>query len=168
VLRKKAKAVLKVTPEHRQALSQMSRVMYAENGIGLAAPQIGISQAMIVVDIGKGLYKLINPKVIKKEGQQVLQEGCLSVPGVSIKVKRARKILLKAQDEFSTSLTIEAEGLFACALQHELDHLKGKLIVDYANLFERIKIGKKLESLKNKLKHENLPQPERESRQLQL
>ena len=95
VLRKKAKKVVKVTTRHREMLSKMARLMYEASGVGLAAPQVGIDEAMIVVDIGKGLYKLINPKIVKKEGVQAMEEGCLSVPGVTVKVKRAKRSCLR-------------------------------------------------------------------------
>src|SRR4030042_1982325 len=158
VLRKKAKPVSHISDRHRQILSDMAKTMYAGSGIGLAAPQIGTSESMIVADIGSGLYKLINPKIMKREGWQVLDEGCLSIPGVCIKVKRARKITLTAQDEFSHPLTLEADDLLACVLQHEMEHLKGKLIVDYASIFERLKIKQKLAKLAQKIKDEKLPE----------
>ena len=142
--------------------------MYAGSGIGLAAPQIGESLAMIVVDIGSGLYKLVNPGVVKKEGSQALEEGCLSIPGVCIKVKRSRKILVKALDEHGKPLEVEAEGLLACVLQHEIDHLRGKLIVDYASLLDKLKIKNKLQELKKKAKDEVMPQSKAKSCQLQL
>jgi peptide deformylase len=168
ILKKKAKNIPKINPSHRQILSEMAILMYAQSGIGLAALQVGINEAMIVVDIGSGLYKLINPKIIKKEGFQVLEEGCLSIPGVCIKVKRARKILVSAQDEFAQPLTIEAQDLLACVFQHEIEHLKGKLIVDYASFFERLKIKRKLSQLVKRLKNEELPQSKTKSCQLQL
>jgi len=148
VLRKKAKPVLRITDEHRKVLSQMAKAMYEDGGIGLAAPQIGLSEQLIVVDIGEGLYKLINPKIVKKQGHQAIQEGCLSVPGVCIKVKRAKQVWLQAKDENNNLLKFEAKDLFACVLQHEIDHLKGKLIVDYASILEKLRIKKKLAVLK--------------------
>ena len=147
VLRKKALAVKKITPRHKQILSSMARLMYEGGGIGLAAPQAGILETMITVDIGSGLYKLINPKVVKREGRQALEEGCLSVPGVCVKVRRAKKITVHAQDEEGKPLSIEAEDLLACVLEHEIDHLRGRLIVDYASFIERMRIKKKLEKL---------------------
>ncbi|MFH1198594.1 MAG: peptide deformylase, partial [Candidatus Omnitrophota bacterium] len=122
-LRKKAKEVFKVGLEHREILSQMSRLMYEQSGIGLAAPQVGRTEAMIVVDVGQGLYKLINPKVVKRQGSQALEEGCLSIPGVCIKVKRADKIIVEALDDNGKKVSIQAQGLLACCLQHEIDHL---------------------------------------------
>ncbi|MDD4953752.1 MAG: peptide deformylase [Candidatus Omnitrophica bacterium] len=154
VLRKRAALIKRVTPRHIEILSQMAQLMYDNSGIGLAAPQVGISESMIVVDIGNGLYKLINPKIIKKEGFQAMEEGCLSVPGVSIKVRRAKKITLQALDESGKPLVIEAQDLLACVFQHEIEHLKGKMIVDYATFLRKIRIKKKLEELKKKAKDE--------------
>lgn len=146
-LRRKSVLVRRVTDRHRVILSAMSQAMYADQGIGLAAPQIGVNEAMIVVDIGQGPYKLVNPKIVKRQGRQALEEGCLSVPGVCIKVKRSRKVWVKAWDENGRPLEIEAEDLLACVLQHEIDHLSGRLIIDYASLLDRLKIKKRLREL---------------------
>ncbi len=168
VLRKKAKNVSVITEDHKDILSSMAQLMYESSGIGLAAPQVGISEALIVVDIGSGLYKLINPRIIKKEGSQSIEEGCLSVPGVSIKVKRAKRIVVQAQDGEAVGVKIEASGLLACVLQHEIDHLKGKLISDYASFFQRMNISKKLKRLNQKVKDERLSESKTQSPQLQL
>ncbi len=152
VLRKKSKPVKRVTEAHREILSKMARTLYESSGIGLAAPQIGINEAMIVVDIGKGLYKLINPKIVKKSGTQVMEEGCLSLPKISVKVKRAKKIKVKAQDEFAKHICLEAEDLLACVLQHEIDHLKGKLIIDYASFWDKVRLRNKIKELKRESK----------------
>ena len=157
VLRKKSKPVKHITAAHRDILSKMARTLYASSGIGLAAPQVGINEAMIVVDIGSGLYKLINPIIVEKVGSQVMEEGCLSLPKVCIKVKRARKILVKAQDEDAKHIRIEAEDLLACVLQHEIDHLKGKLIIDYASFWDKLKIRNKIKKFKGKERHGKLP-----------
>lgn len=150
VLRKKAKLLGEVTEAHREILSSMARIMYDSSGIGLAASQIGINESMAVIDIGQGLYKLINPRIVKKQGAQSMEEGCLSVPGVSIKVKRAKKVWVRALDETGKKLNLEAEGLLACVFQHEIDHLNGKLIIDYASFLEKIKIKKAIKELKKK------------------
>jgi len=152
ILRKKARPVKKITAAEGDTLSQMARIMYESSGIGLAAPQVGISQALIVADVGSGLYKLVNPKIVQKHGQQALEEGCLSVPGVCIKVKRAEQIMIKAQDEFGKAITIEARELLACVFQHEIDHLRGKLHIDYASFFEKLKIKQKLAELSRQSK----------------
>lgn len=167
-LRKRARQVKRITSLQRDVLSKMAQLMYEAQGIGLAAPQVGIDEALIVIDIGKGLYKLINPKIVKRKGTQIMEEGCLSVPGVCLKVKRAKKIVVEAEDESAKSVRIDAEGLLACVFQHELDHLKGRLIVDYASFFERLKIRKNLEELKKRIKDEELPQSKTKACKLQL
>ena len=167
-LRKKSVAVKKITAECRDILSSMARIMYDNDGVGLAAPQVGINETMIVADIGEGLYKLINPKIVKAKGSQVNKEGCLSVPGVCLKVKRSDKIKLEALDENGEPLAIVAEGLLACVFQHEIDHLSGKLIVDYASFVEKIRFAKALKELRKKAKDENLPKSETKSCKLQL
>ena len=167
-LRKKAKAVRQITDAHRDILSEMARLMYASSGIGLAAPQVGINEAMLVVDIGAGLYKLINPEIVRKEGHQVTEEGCLSIPGVYIKVKRAKKVFIQAQDENAMPVTIEAQNLLACVFQHEIEHLKCKLIIDYASFFEKLKIKKRLKELKKKVKGGDLSESKTKSKILQL
>ncbi|MBP7215728.1 MAG: peptide deformylase [Candidatus Omnitrophica bacterium] len=168
VLRRKASPVKAVTDDHRLTLSRMARLMYDSGGIGLAAPQVGLAQAMIVVDIGQGLFKCINPVVIKHEGEQALEEGCLSVPGVCIKVKRARKIKVTFTNVDGNLESLEAEGLLACVFQHEIDHLKGKLIVDYASVVKRLQIKRRLSSLTKKARHETVSESETESCKLQL
>ncbi len=144
MLRRVTKRVAKITDFHRRALSEMARLMYSVSGVGLAATQVALLDSMFVADIGTGLYKVINPEIIESKGSQVNEEGCLSVPGVGIKVKRAKNIVLRAQDENGTPLVIEAEDLLACVFQHEIDHLNGKLIVDYALVLDKIKLRKNL------------------------
>jgi peptide deformylase len=168
VLRKKAKPVSSITGDYKDILSGMARLMYESSGVGLAGPQVGLSQALVVVDIGSGLYKLVNPKIVRKEGSRAMEEGCLSVPGVCIKVKRAKSVIVEAQDEESRKVKIEASGLLACVFQHEIDHLKGRLISDYASFFQRMKIRKKLEKLNQKAKDERLSESKTQSPQLQL
>lgn len=168
VLRKKVKPVSRITQWHRDVLSGMARLMYENSGIGLAGTQVGISESMIVADIGSGLYKLINPKVVAKEGTQVLEEGCLSVPGTCIRVKRARKVLVKALDHTGKPVSLEAEELLACVLQHEIDHLKGRLIIDYATFFDKMKIRNKLKRLKKRAQDEQVPESGKKSCELQL
>jgi peptide deformylase len=167
VLRRKARAVKRITAYHKQMLSQMAQLMYDSGGVGLAASQMGINEAMIVVDIGAGLYKLINPRIVQRQGSQVLEEGCLSVPGICLKIKRAKKIVVRAQDENAKPLKIEAQDLLACVFQHEIDHLKGRLIVDHASVLEKFKIKRRLIALQKKA-NENLSESKTKSCQLQL
>jgi peptide deformylase len=167
VLRRRAQTVKRIAAYHKQMLSQMAQLMYDSGGAGLAAPQVGINAAMIVVDAGSGLYKLINPRIVHRYGSQVLEEGCLSVPGICLKIKRAKKIVVEAQDESDKPLKIEAEDLLACVFQHEIDHLKGKLIVDHASIVEKFKIKRRLLALQKKT-NENLSESKTKSCQLQL
>ncbi|MFA4984209.1 MAG: peptide deformylase [Candidatus Omnitrophota bacterium] len=166
LLRRRSRPIKSVSERHRKALSQMAQLMYESSGIGLAAPQVGIGERMIVVDIGNGLYKLINPRIVMKQGCQAVQEGCLSVPGACIKVKRSRTVRLEALDENAKPVCVEAKDLLACVLQHEIDHLDGKLIVDYVSLLERLKIRRRLEGLSKNIRNEELPKSEPESRKL--
>ena len=147
VLRKKSKAIKQITERHREILSKMARLMYEASGVGLAAPQVGVDEAMIVVDIGKGLYKLINPRIVGRGGTQAIEEGCLSVPGLSVKVKRAAVVSIQAFDETGQPVTFEADKILAVVLQHEIDHLAGTLIVDYVPAWRRILFKKKVRNV---------------------
>ncbi len=167
-LRKKAGKIKKVTQSHRELLSGMARLMYQAGGIGLAAPQVGSSESCIVVDIGSGLYKLINPKMTLREGSQSMEEGCLSVPGVCVRVKRAKKVLIKALDENGVPVAVEAQDLLACVFQHEIEHLYGKMIVDHASFLDRLKIKRKLEQLKKKAELERLSESKKQYCELRL
>ena len=127
--------------------TDMAETMYAENGIGLAAIQINVKQRIITVDISEDrteLITLINPEIIASEGQQICQEGCLSVPEIYAEVSRAEKITVRAQDVDSKEFSIEADGLLAVCIQHEIDHLDGKVFVDYLSNAKRQRIQKKL------------------------
>ena len=132
VLRKKTKKVDKITPLILQLLDDMAETMYAAPGVGLAAPQIGISKKIVVVDIGEGLLKLINPKILHAEGAEVGTEACLSVLGKVGDVERATDIVVKAMTPEGKFIKIEAVDFMARCLQHEIDHLDGILYVDKA------------------------------------
>jgi len=149
VLRKKAEPVDSVGPEEQKLFDEMEQVMNCAQGVGLAAPQVGISKQMIVVDVGQGPLKLANPKIIKSEGSKVAEEGCLSLPGVSIKVKRAFKITVEALNYDNQKVSVEAGDLAARAIQHEIDHLSGTLIVDRTGFWSKFSLLKKLRQLKD-------------------
>ena len=142
VLRKRCKEVQSIDGEIKRLLDDMAMTMYAVNGVGLAATQVGLDMRIIVIDIGDGLMKLINPKITKKEGTSVMEEGCLSVPGVYVKVKRPAKIVVSALNIDGKQELIKAEGLLAHAFGQELDHLNGKLIIDYLPFYKRFFIRK--------------------------
>lgn len=132
VLRKIAKPVKKVGPAVRSLLKDMAETMYAANGVGLAAPQVGIAKRIIVVDAGDGLLELVNPELIRAEGQEVGVEGCLSIPGLIGEVERFAKVTVTCLDHDGRQRWIEGEGLLARVLQHEIDHLNGVLFTDKA------------------------------------
>ncbi len=150
VLARKVREVPAVTDEHRRLLSAMAQVMYEVKGVGLAAPQVGIEESLAVIDIGTGLYKLVNPRIVSRRGRQSMEEGCLSVPGIGVRVRRSRSVVVESLDENGKPLRIEAEGLLATVFQHELDHLNGTLIVDRASVIERLRFKKALVALKNR------------------
>ncbi len=130
VLREKAKPVDKVTKKRKKLIKDMIETMYDADGIGLAAPQIGVSERIIVVDVGEGPFALFNPDIMGKDGEAIDVEGCLSVPEKKGYVKRAAKVVVEGLDEDEKFVRIEAEGLLARCLQHEIDHLEGILFID--------------------------------------
>lgn len=130
ILRKKSRNVDKINERILQLLDDMAETMYKENGVGLAAPQVGILKRVIVIDIGDGLIKLINPEIVEQEGEQQDEEGCLSVPEIIGEVKRPYKVKVKGINELGKEIEIEATGLLARAFCHEIDHLDGILFID--------------------------------------
>lgn len=136
VLRKEAKPVREINNSVKKLMKNMAETMYHANGVGLAAPQVGILKRVIVVDVGDGLISLANPEIVDKKGMQNGPEGCLSVPGYTGNVLRANEIVVTALNENGEEITISAEGLKARALQHEIDHLNGVLFTDKATELE--------------------------------
>lgn len=134
VLHKTAKEVKEVTPNVKKLLNDMADTMYDAEGVGLAAPQVGILKRLIVVDVGDehGLIKMVNPEIIAKDGEQFGPEGCLSIPGLNGDVRRAEQVTVKGLDENGKEVTITGTGLLARCFQHEIDHLDGVLFTDIA------------------------------------
>lgn len=132
VLRQKAAPVHKVTKRIVKLLQDMEETMYAADGIGLAAPQVGVSERLIVVDVGDGPIHLVNPVLLSAEGSVVDVEGCLSIPGVIGYVERAQRVVVEGLDIRGKRRRVAAEDLLARALQHEIDHLDGILFIDKA------------------------------------
>ncbi len=130
VLTEKAEEVPKITKRISKLIDDMLETMYDANGVGLAAPQVGISQRIAVLDVGEGPVVLVNPVIKNGEGEEIDVEGCLSIPERWVYVKRYESVEVTALNEKGKPIRIEADGLFARALQHELDHLDGILIVD--------------------------------------
>jgi peptide deformylase len=146
-LRTIAKPVEQVDATLRQLVDDMFETMYAAPGIGLAATQVNIHQRLLVLDVSEDHTRpmvFINPEILLAEGHQVYQEGCLSVPGIFADVKRAEKIAVRALDRNGQPFELEAEGLLAVCIQHEMDHLAGKVFVDYLSPLKRELVRKKL------------------------
>ena len=129
-LRKKSHPVTKIDRRTIGLLKDMAETMYAADGCGLAAPQVGILRRMVVIDVGDGLIELINPEIIESEGEEIGVEGCLSVPGRRGTVKRPTKVVVRALDKKGREIELTAEGFLARAVCHELDHLDGTVYGD--------------------------------------
>ena len=130
ILRKKSKIVDVVDDKIRQILNDMADTMYYKNGGGLAAPQIGILKRLVVIDMGQGLIKLVNPKIIKQEGTQEVIEGCLSIPDILGRLKRPEKVMVQALNENGEEIILTGSGDLAKCFCHEIDHLEGILFTD--------------------------------------
>lgn len=160
-LRQKAVAVQEINPEIHALVDDMAETMYAAPGVGLAATQIGQLHRIFLVDIAgedepSDLRVFINPQIVRKEGTQCFEEGCLSFPGVSEEIKRAEKVTVRALDRDGKSFEVEADGLLAVAIQHEHDHLEGVLMIDYVGPLKKRLMARKVQ--KHAEKH-----PERRS-----
>jgi len=144
VLKTRAELVRDIDGEVARLVEDMAETMYAAPGVGLAAPQIGIGRRVIVLDIhgedeepGKRLLRLINPVIAEREGEITWEEGCLSVPDLTAPIKRARRVLVRAWTPDEREIELEGEDLLAVALQHEIDHLDGKLFLDHLSRLKR-------------------------------
>lgn len=141
-LTKVAKPVKNISADTLKLINDMLETMYSAPGVGLAAPQVGAAQRVVVLDVDhqnpqKKVYKLINPVIIHSEGELIWEEGCLSVVDFTAEVRRAEQVQVVALDEHGNEQKIEAEGLLAVALQHEIDHLDGKLFIDRISRLKR-------------------------------
>lgn len=142
-----AKTVEVVDARIRQLVQDMGQTMYEAPGIGLAATQVDVHERVIVIDVTESrdsLIVLINPELLSQEGEQVYEEGCLSLPGVYDSVTRAEKVRLKALDLDGKIFELEAEGLLAVCIQHEMDHLNGKVFIEHLSPLKQNRIKKKL------------------------
>lgn len=147
-LRHKARAVEQVDGEITQLVDDLLDTMYSAPGIGLAATQVGVPKRVIVIDVSEDKSEpvcLINPRIIERSGEEEMEEGCLSVPGFYEPVRRAARVRARALDRQGNEMDLEVDGLLAVCLQHEIDHLDGKLFVDYLSSLKRQRIRKKLE-----------------------
>jgi len=146
-LHKIAKKVAQVNKETRQLVKDMAETMYAAPGVGLAATQVDVHEQIIVLDVSdthNQLMVFINPEILCNSGDTESEEGCLSVPGIYEKVQRAEKVTVRALNEKGESFTLEAEGFLAICIQHEMDHLRGKVFVEYLSQLKQTRLRAKL------------------------
>lgn len=146
-LHKVAKSVVSVTEQTRKLIKDMAETMYAAPGVGLAATQVDVHERIVVIDVSEehsDLKVLINPVLLNAEGEEESEEGCLSVPGIYEKVTRAEHVVVKALDENGKEFQLEADGLLAVCIQHEMDHLQGKVFVEHLSHLKQTRIRAKL------------------------
>lgn len=146
-LHKVAARVVQVNDTIRELVRDMAETMYAAPGVGLAATQVDVHEQVIVADVSEERNKLkvfINPELVGSSGEEESEEGCLSVPGIYEKVRRAEKVTVRALDEKGEPFTLEAEGFLAVCIQHEMDHLRGKVFVEYLSQLKQTRIRAKL------------------------
>lgn len=130
ILRKKSKEVKEITPKIRVLIDDMLETMYEKDGVGLAAPQVGILKQIVVIDVGDGPIVMVNPRIVREEGTQTGDEGCISVPGKAGQVTRPNDVTVRFMDENGEYYELDGTELLARAICHECDHLEGKLYVD--------------------------------------
>jgi peptide deformylase len=146
-LHKKAQPVARVDDGIRKLAGDMAETMYEAPGIGLAATQVDVHKRVIVIDVSEDksqLLTLINPEIVARHGEQVCEEGCLSVPGIYEKVARSERVTVRALDLQGDPFTLDAEGLLAVCIQHEIDHLEGKVFVEYLSRLKQTRIRSRL------------------------
>jgi peptide deformylase len=146
-LKKVATPVAAVTPEIRKLVRDLAETMYSAPGVGLAATQVNVHKQVLVIDISEhkdDLRVFINPELLSVEGQTETEEGCLSVPGYYDKVTRAARIRVRARNEHGETFDLDTEGLLAVCIQHEMDHLRGKVFVEYLSPLKRARLAAKL------------------------
>lgn len=142
ILRKRSIPVPELTPKEIKLFEDMLLTMYTFGGAGLSAPQVGSLVQIIVADVGEGIIRLANPRILKTKGEDKASEGCLSLPDTNVQIKRHYEILVEGSNEKGEHIEIKAKGLLARVIQHEIDHLKGRLIIDYLGLIEKMKLFK--------------------------
>jgi len=152
VLRQEARLVATVTDDVRRLIDDMFETMRLAKGIGLAAPQVGRTERVTVIDVGDshGPLALVNPEIVERDGSIKGEEGCLSIPDVYDDVERSAKVVVRAWDRMGLPITVEGEALLARCLQHEIDHLHGKLFIDHLSVLKRRAALDKWSELKNK------------------
>jgi len=152
ILRQETTVLTEVTDAHRRLIDDMFETMHLARGIGLAATQVGRLERICVVDIDKEQYALVNPEIVESDGEQTGEEGCLSIPEIFGDVTRAKHVVVRALDRNGKPIEIDANDLLARCLQHEIDHLHGRLFIDYLSMLKRQAAVKKWRKLRGKEK----------------
>jgi peptide deformylase len=144
VLKKKCKEVTELNRDIQKLINVMFQTMRQYKGVGLSAPQVGVSKRVIVANIGEELISMVNPRILWRQGKDIMSEGCLSFPGINLEIKRSQEILVEGLNSKGEQVQLKAKGLVARILQHEIDHLDGILIIDRVS-------GKRLKTIKKEL-----------------
>lgn len=147
ILRKKCRKVEKVDDKVKHLLDELILLMRISGGVGLAANQAGLDLCLLVIETGSHTFKLVNPRIVKKEGSTSFSEGCLSFPGLELEIKRANKVWVLAQNQEGERVEIEAEGFLAVIFQHEIDHVEGVVFIDRISFWQRLKAEFKLREI---------------------
>lgn len=148
ILKKKSKEIEEITPEIKELVLDMEKTMLKNKGIGLAAPQIGALERIVLIQISREPAAFINPKIVKKSKEkEIMEEGCLSFPGIFLEIKRPREIEVEALNLTGEKVLLKTEGLLSRIFQHEIDHLDGILFIDRISFWQRWKLRKKLHGI---------------------
>ena len=147
VLREKCQPVSEIGNAIKRLIDDMAKVMYEHGGVGLAAPQVGVKKRVIVADVDQGLIAFTNPEILSEEGKDTASEGCLSIPAVEVEVERAKRITVEGFNRVGEHVELTLDGLIARAVQHEIDHLNGILVIDYLSFVKRQLIKKQLQGI---------------------
>jgi len=147
-LKKRCRQIKKVNEDTRRLFDELYKLMKETDGVGLAANQAGLRDSLVVIEAGDRLFKLVNAKIVKREGRLDFDEGCLSFPGINLTIRRANKVWVQALDEHGHPFNIEAEGTLAVIFQHEIDHISGVVFIERIPFWKRWRLRKKLRNLK--------------------
>jgi len=148
-LRRKSREVEEMSEEVRRLIGNMAKLMYRNKGVGLAAPQVGVLKRVIVADVGEGLVSLVNPKILWRQGKDIMSEGCLSIPGITLEIERSKEVIVEGLNREGEKIQFGAVGVLARVLQHEIDHLDGILVVDRVAKKKIKSIKKQLDEIKD-------------------
>lgn len=154
ILKKRSKRVKEVDSDIRHILDEMHVLMKANDGVGLASNQVGLGIRLLVIELGDKTFKLVNPRITRREGKLTFKEGCLSFPGLELIIKRSKKVGIEALDRNGKHVYLEPEGVLAVVFQHEIDHLNGVTFIERISPWQRLKIASRLRKIKKETLNE--------------